>query len=44
MLKIKNSNGEELMRLEDNGDEKIFDPKLREQFEKAAKEKDKEGE
>lgn len=37
MLKIKNSNGEELMRIKDNGEEEILDKKLKEEFKKAEK-------
>lgn len=37
MLKIKNSNGEEIMRIKDNGEEEIFDRKLKEQLEKEKK-------
>lgn len=35
MLKIVNSNGENLMTLHDNGQEDIKDQKLKEQFEQA---------
>lgn len=34
MLKIKNSNGEELIRINDNGETEIFDAKLKEQMQK----------
>lgn len=47
MLKIKNSNGEEIMRIYDDGTEEIFDYKLKEQIEQEQekeKEKQKEGE
>lgn len=37
MLKIKNTSGEELMRIEDNGKEIIKDAKLKEAIEKAQK-------
>lgn len=44
MLKIKNSNGEELMRIKDDGEEEIFDKKLKEQFKKAKEKEQQEGE
>lgn len=41
MLKIKNNNGEEVMRIHDDGSEEIFDKKLKEEITKAeANEKD----
>lgn len=41
MLKIKNSSGEELMRIKDNGEEEVFDQKLKEQMKKSdAKDKE----
>lgn len=36
MLKIKNNNGEEIMRLNDDGSEEIFDKKLKEEMKQAA--------
>ena len=43
MLKIRNSQGEELMRINDDGTEEIFDQKLKEEYGKA-EEKQSEGE
>lgn len=37
MLKIKNANGDELMRLEDNGDTKFTDKKFEEQYKEVGK-------
>jgi hypothetical protein len=44
MLKIKNNSGEELMRIKDNGEEEIFDAKLKEQIEKAENKPEQKGE
>lgn len=38
MLKIVNNDGEELMRIHDNGEEEFADKKVKEQYEKAINE------
>lgn len=41
MLRIVNNNGDELMKLHDNGEEEIIDKKLKEDVKKASKNEQK---